>query len=185
MSWSMALSDIKDETKYYHLFVAGAWTQMMIACIGSYLWVSTILRHRDMMLTKMKVSITCEAKMGLMAALVFCLTELLPMELVSKAVDSSSKLCMMIWFDPVVQEARTPSGRKGTTLKVFSMTFSKSGRGKKFWVLLAFFPAAGGRHTSDTGTLGEPKVWMIGQGMTFTQAIEYLSTISHLCLWSH
>ena len=58
----MALSDDKDEVKCYYLFIPWAWTQIMMAQIASILRVSTILKRRDAMLTQVKVSITCKAK---------------------------------------------------------------------------------------------------------------------------
>ena len=87
---SIALSNCGDEAKCYCLFFAGSQTHMMITWITSVLWVNTIFKHRDEVLTKGKANITYGAKMELRNTPLLGSTELLPAELVSKSAKKLS-----------------------------------------------------------------------------------------------
>ena len=85
----MALSGNKGE-EVLSSFHSWAQTQIMVAHIASASWVSTILKCRDAVLTKVKVSIIFEVKMELGNVPVFGSSELLPPKLVTKAEEKLS-----------------------------------------------------------------------------------------------
>ena len=60
---------------------------MIMARIASMLRANLVLKCRDAVLAKIKTSITFEGKIELRNVPIFCLTELLPSEMVSKAAE--------------------------------------------------------------------------------------------------
>ena len=171
-AWSMILLNCNDEVKCYFLFVAGAWTRMMMAHISLLLWVNTVLKRWNEVLAKLKLNLIYVAWMELRNASIFNAFRLFPSYFISKAAKKSSHTFWGILKDSILwavvntvfqADKGSLSGftvqafgqqpvlqgilsREGPASSSFSQTPSKWGKGKKFWNILTSFFSAGGRH---------------------------------------
>ena len=86
----MILETCDDEAKCYWPFVAWASSQIVVAHIFSILWAITVLKHRDVLLQKVKPDLMYDAHIEMWDAIINNAQQLFPPDRATKAAEKSS-----------------------------------------------------------------------------------------------